>query len=106
LDRSTQQILAGEAGRRRIRASQSRSREELPGQRTSSDKGGRLMRALEVAVAAAWLLAGFVTPPTRAQVPATVAPLRTQSGLVAGQVLPSGVKVWLGIPFAQPPTQN
>ena len=66
------------------------------------------MRALEVAVvaAAAWLVTGFVTPMTQAQVPATVAPLRTQSGLVAGQVIPSGVKVWLGIPFAQPPTQS
>ena len=66
------------------------------------------MRALEVAVvaAAAWLVTGFVTPITQAQVPATVAPLRTQSGLVAGKVLPSGVRVWLGIPFAQPPTQS
>jgi para-nitrobenzyl esterase len=66
------------------------------------------MRGLQVAVvaAAACLVTGFVTPITRAQVPPTVAPLRTQSGLVAGQVLPSGVKAWLGIPFAQPPTQS
>ena len=35
-----------------------------------------------------------------------LAPVQTQSGKVAGQVLPSGVKAWFGVPFAKPPVQN
>jgi para-nitrobenzyl esterase len=33
-----------------------------------------------------------------------VAPLQTSSGQVAGLVLPSGVRAWYGVPYAQPPT--
>ncbi len=32
--------------------------------------------------------------------------IQTDSGLVAGRVLDSGVKAWLGIPFARPPVQE
>ncbi|MDE2251843.1 MAG: carboxylesterase family protein [Gammaproteobacteria bacterium] len=35
-----------------------------------------------------------------------IAPIRTSGGLLAGKVLPSGVKVWLGVPFAKPPVQE
>lgn len=31
-------------------------------------------------------------------------PVATSSGSVAGLILPSGVKAWFGVPFAQPPT--
>ena len=33
-------------------------------------------------------------------------PIRTESGLVAGTLLPSGVRVYLGVPYAKPPTQD
>jgi para-nitrobenzyl esterase len=33
-------------------------------------------------------------------------PLRIDSGLVAGKVLPSGVKAYLGIPYAAPPVRE
>jgi para-nitrobenzyl esterase len=32
--------------------------------------------------------------------------IQTEGGLVAGQVLASGVKAWLGVPFAKPPTND
>lgn len=32
-----------------------------------------------------------------------LSPIQTEGGLVAGNVLPSGVKAWLGVPFARPP---
>jgi para-nitrobenzyl esterase len=37
------------------------------------------------------------TPPTE---------IRTDSGVVAGRVLDSGVKAWLGVPFAKPPVRE
>ena len=33
-----------------------------------------------------------------------IPPVATSAGSVAGLVLPSGVKAWFGVPFAQPPT--
>jgi para-nitrobenzyl esterase len=44
--------------------------------------------------------------PGVAQVVTPIAPIQTGSGAVAGKVLDSGVKVWLGIPFAKPPVQD
>jgi para-nitrobenzyl esterase len=35
-----------------------------------------------------------------------VKPIQTSGGLLAGKVLPSGVKAWLGVPFARPPVQD
>jgi len=32
--------------------------------------------------------------------------IQTDSGLLAGKVLDSGVRAWLGIPFAQPPVRD
>jgi para-nitrobenzyl esterase len=55
------------------------------------------------------LLAGALTLvlalfPLSAQVVAPLAPVATSSGRIAGQLLPSGVKAWLGIRYARPPT--
>lgn len=33
-------------------------------------------------------------------------PVRTEAGLVAGKILPSGVRAWLGVPFAAPPVRD
>jgi para-nitrobenzyl esterase len=33
-------------------------------------------------------------------------PVRIDSGLVAGKLLPSGVKAWFGVPFAAPPVRD
>ncbi|QGP81304.1 carboxylesterase family protein [Sphingobium sp. CAP-1] len=33
-------------------------------------------------------------------------PVRTDAGLVAGKTLPSGVRTWLGVPFAAPPVRD
>lgn len=55
-----------------------------------------------VLVAAATLVMSGVN----AQVVSPLDPVQTSSGLVAGKVLDSGVKAWLGIPFAKPPTQD
>ena len=52
-------------------------------------------------------LAAVVAAPLTAQtVERPIAPLRTGSGLVAGKILPSGVKAWFGVPYAKPPTQD
>ena len=47
-----------------------------------------------------------ILPVAQAQVVDPIAPIRTSSGLVAGMVLPSGVRAWLGVPFAQPPVRD
>ena len=49
-------------------------------------------------VAAPLLWAQTVETPVR--------PIQTSGGLLAGKVLPSGVKAWLGVPFARPPVQD
>ncbi len=45
-------------------------------------------------------------PQLAAQVVNPLAPIKTNQGMVAGQTLSSGVKAWLGIPFAKAPVQN
>jgi para-nitrobenzyl esterase len=42
--------------------------------------------------------------PLAAQVRTPLAPVATKSGRVAGQLLPSGVRKWIGVPYAMPPT--
>ena len=42
----------------------------------------------------------------QAQVLTPVSPVHTDSGMVTGKVLPSGVKAWLGVPFAKPPVRD
>src|ERR1700689_2499115 len=39
-------------------------------------------------------------------VPITGDPVTTEGGKLSGTVLASGVKAYLGVPFAQPPTQG
>ncbi len=53
---------------------------------------------LTLALAAGSLQAQSVQTP--------VAPINTTGGLLAGKVLPSGVKAWFGIPFAKPPVDE
>ena len=53
------------------------------------------MRALVMAAAVGPMMAQTVETP--------VAPIRIEGGLIAGKVLPSGVKAWLGVPYAAPP---
>jgi para-nitrobenzyl esterase len=48
------------------------------------------------------LLAALISP-MAAQVKTPIPPIRTSGGLVAGKVLPSGVKAWLGIPYVKAP---
>ncbi len=57
-------------------------------------------------LARACILAALAFSPLAAQVEKPIAPIQTDEGLVAGKILPSGVKAWLGVPFAQPPINN
>jgi para-nitrobenzyl esterase len=60
-------------------------------------------RASIVVTVLAWTaLASAVSRAVPVEKP--LAPISTGSGQVAGMVLPSGVKAWLGVPFARPPT--
>jgi para-nitrobenzyl esterase len=53
------------------------------------------------------LAAGMLAPVVRGQVVLRrIAPIPTTGGLLAGEVLPSGVKAWLGIPYARPPVDE
>jgi para-nitrobenzyl esterase len=54
----------------------------------------------------ACVLAALAFSPLAAQVEKPVAPIQTDEGLVAGKILPSGVKAWLGVPFAKPPVNK
>src|SRR6185312_14547151 len=48
----------------------------------------------------------FLLTSASAQVLKPLQPIRTASGVVAGKVLVSGVKAWLGVPFAKPPVND
>lgn len=63
---------------------------------------------IRTAMLGAFLLAAVATATSlMAQTVETrIPPIRTDGGLLAGKVLPSGVKAWLGVPFAKPPTGN
>ena len=57
--------------------------------------------------AASILCAAILASAVLAQIIITpIAPIRTDEGLVAGKVLASGVRAWLGIPFAKPPIND
>ncbi len=65
------------------------------------------MKSYQYGIAIAILAAAFGMSVTRAQiVEKPVAPIKTEGGLVAGKVLDSGVKAWLGIPFVKPPVRE
>lgn len=56
---------------------------------------------------AACIAAGMVAPVVWGQsVLERIAPVQTTAGLLAGEVLSSGVKAWLGIPYARPPVDD
>lgn len=59
---------------------------------------------LNLRVAAAALVASSSLTLGQGMIPITGDPVPTASGKIAGTVLPSGVKAYLGIPFAQSPT--
>jgi para-nitrobenzyl esterase len=48
----------------------------------------------------------LVTPLFTQTIEVPVAPIHTDGGMVAGKVLPSGVKAWLGVPYAKPPVND
>src|SRR5215472_15586011 len=54
-----------------------------------------------------FLLNALLAAPVFTQsVETPIAPVRTDEGLVAGTVLASGVRAWLGVPFAKPPVND
>jgi len=58
-------------------------------------------------LAVALLLAAIVISlPSCTRVAAPVPTIQSDSGLIAGKVLDSGVKAWLGIPYAKPPVRE
>src|SRR5215467_12574226 len=65
------------------------------------------MKSLKVSIGAAFLAIAIVAVPLLTQtVDMPIAPIQTEGGLIAGKVLPSGVRAWFGIPFAKAPTQD
>ena len=65
-----------------------------------------MTRAVRVALFAAMvgLVAGACARPPAPAPPSTV--VRTDGGVLAGRVLASGVRAWLGIPYATPPVRE
>ena len=68
----------------------------------------KFFRPMLACLATGTLAAGLLgAPALMAQtVDTPVAPIDTSGGSLAGKVLPSGVKAWLGVPFAKPPVQK
>jgi para-nitrobenzyl esterase len=65
------------------------------------------MKSLKVSIGAAFLVIAIIAVPLLTQtVDTPIAPVQTEGGLIAGKVLPSGVRAWFGIPFAKAPTQD
>ncbi len=62
------------------------------------------MRTVHSLVAVAALLLSSAAVVQALPVQKAVPPIQTGSGAVAGMVLPTGVKAWYGVPYAQPPT--
>ena len=70
-------------------------------------KGSRTKRGRRLLAGACCLSLVATSGPVLAQTVETpVAPVQTSGGMLAGKVLESGVKAWLGVPFAKPPVQN
>jgi para-nitrobenzyl esterase len=60
-----------------------------------------------ILLAVASLVAAIIIPPlTHPQVVTPISPIQVDSGLIAGKVLNSEVKAWLGIPYAKPPVRE
>ena len=57
-----------------------------------------------ILLSAGLIVTSIFVPQSIGQVTLTpIAKIHTDEGWVAGKVLPSGVKAWLGVPFAKPP---
>jgi len=64
-----------------------------------------MKRITVLAVASLWAVVAItLVSCTQAETPA--APIQVDSGLIAGKVLDSGVKAWLGIRYAKPPVRD
>src|SRR5262245_37138026 len=65
------------------------------------------MKNLKVSIGATVLAIAIAAVPLLTQtVDTPISPIQTEGGLIAGKVLPSGVRAWFGIPFAKAPTQD
>lgn len=64
------------------------------------------MKRIGLFLGAACLSLAATASSLQAQVENPVPPIDTSEGLVAGKILPSGVKAWFGVPFAKPPVQD
>jgi para-nitrobenzyl esterase len=65
------------------------------------------MKSLKLSFGAALLAIAIAAVPLLTQtVDTPIAPIQADGGLIAGKVLPSGVRAWFGIPFAKAPTQD
>jgi para-nitrobenzyl esterase len=66
-----------------------------------------VMKKWHLGTLVACIAGGMIAPTAKGQtVEKRVAPIETTGGLLAGEVLPSGVKAWLGIPYAKPPVDE
>ena len=65
------------------------------------------MKTLKLSIGAALLAIVTAAVPLLTQtVDTPITPIQTEGGLIAGKVLPSGVRAWFGVPFAKAPTQD
>src|SRR5262245_2831553 len=65
------------------------------------------MKNLKVSIGATVLAIAIAAVPLLTQtVDTPISPIQTEGGLIAGKVLPSGVRAWFGVPFAKSPTQD
>jgi para-nitrobenzyl esterase len=70
-------------------------------------RDGKPLTRNSFAFSALFLSTTLLVAPVFTQIVETpVAPIRTDEGMVAGKVMPPGVKAWLGVPFAQPPVND
>ncbi len=66
---------------------------------------GASVRRICIPISALLLMVAGASP-VFAQVDNPIAPIATSEGLVAGKVLPTGIKAWFGVPFARPPVND
>ena len=64
------------------------------------------MKRISLLAVALLLAAIAISLPSCTRVAAPVSTIQVDSGLIAGKVLDSGVKAWLGIPYAKPPVRE
>jgi para-nitrobenzyl esterase len=64
------------------------------------------MKRISLLAVALLLAAIAISLPSCTRVAAPASTIQVDSGLIAGKVLDSGVKAWLGIPYAKPPVRE